>query len=126
MMDTRRALSFAMRLRMLNAEQFDDARQILRDIDSLDSHTAFLFDKINFLMDATVGFININQNKIIKIFSVASVALLPPTLIASVYGMNFQFMPELQWSFGYGYAVLLMVSSAVVPMWYFRKRGWLK
>jgi magnesium transporter len=126
MMDTRRALSFAMRLRMLNAEQFDDARQILRDIDSLDSHTAFLFDKINFLMDATVGFININQNKIIKIFSVASVALLPPTLIASVYGMNFQFMPELQWSFGYGYAVLMMVASAVVPMWYFRKRGWLK
>ena len=125
-MDTRRALSFAMRLRMLNAEQFDDARQILRDIDSLDSHTAFLFDKINFLMDATVGFININQNKIIKIFSVASVALLPPTLIASVYGMNFQFMPELQWSFGYGYAVLMMVASAVVPMWYFRKRGWLK
>jgi len=113
-------------LRMLNAEQFDDARQILRDIDSLDSHTAFLFDKINFLMDATVGFININQNKIIKIFSVASVALLPPTLIASVYGMNFQFMPELQWSFGYGYAVLMMVASAVVPMWYFRKRGWLK
>ena len=125
-MDTQHALSFAMRLRMLNAEQFDDARQILRDIDSLDSHTAFLFDKINFLMDATVGFININQNKIIKIFSVASVALLPPTLIASVYGMNFQFMPELQWSFGYGYAVLLMVASAVVPMWYFRKRGWLK
>jgi magnesium transporter len=126
MMDTRRALSFTMRLRMLNTEQFDDARQILRDIDSLDSHTAFLFDKINFLMDATVGFININQNKIIKIFSVASVALLPPTLIASVYGMNFQFMPELQWSLGYGYALLLMAASAVVPMVYFRRRGWLK
>jgi len=80
---------------MLNAEQFEEARQILRDIDSLDSHTEFLFEKINFLMDATVGFININQNKIIKIFSVASVALLPPTLIASLYGMNFQYMPEL-------------------------------
>jgi len=79
-MDTRRAVSFMMRSKMLNAEQFEEARQILRDIDSLDSHTAFLFDKINFLMDATVGFININQNKIIKIFSVASVALLPPTL----------------------------------------------
>jgi magnesium transporter len=92
-MDTRRAVSFMMRSKMLNAEQFEEARQILRDIDSLDSHTAFLFDKINFLMDATVGFININQNKIIKIFSVASVALLPPTLIASVYGMNFKFMP---------------------------------
>jgi magnesium transporter len=82
-MDTRRAVSFMMRSKMLNGEQFEEARQILRDIDSLDSHTAFLFDKINFLMDATVGFININQNKIIKIFSVASVALLPPTLIAS-------------------------------------------
>ncbi len=126
MMDTRRALSFMMRSKMLNAEQFEDARQILRDIDSLDSHTAFLFDKINFLMDATVGFININQNKIIKIFSVASVALLPPTLIASIYGMNFQHMPELSQPWGYPFALVLMVASALVPMWYFRKRGWLK
>ena len=125
-MDTRRAVSFMMRSKMLNAEQFEESRQILRDIESLDSHTAFLFDKINFLMDATVGFININQNKIIKIFSVASVALLPPTLIASVYGMNFKFMPELEWEFGYGYVVALMILSAVGPMLYFRKRGWLK
>ena len=125
-MDTRRAVSFMMRSKMLNAEQFEEARQILRDIDSLDSHTAFLFDKINFLMDATVGFININQNKIIKIFSVASVALLPPTLIASLYGMNFQYMPELQQVWGYPFALTLMVASAVVPMWYFRRRGWLK
>ena len=125
-MDTRRAVSFMMRSKMLNAEQFDEARQILRDIDSLDSHTAFLFEKINFLMDATVGFININQNKIIKIFSVASVALLPPTLIASIYGMNFQFMPELNWTLGYPFAIAVMVASALGPMWYFRKRGWLK
>lgn len=125
-MDTRRAVSFMMRSKMLNAEQFEEARQILRDIESLDSHTAFLFDKINFLMDATVGFININQNKIIKIFSVASVALLPPTLIASVYGMNFKFMPELELEYGYAYAIALMVASAIVPMLYFRKRGWLK
>jgi len=126
MMDTRRAVSFLMRGRLLNSDQFDDARQILRDIESLDGHTAFLFDKINFLMDATVGFININQNKIIKIFSVASVALLPPTLIASIYGMNFQFMPELSQTWGYPMALALMVASALVPMWYFRKRGWLK
>ncbi|MGE6210766.1 magnesium/cobalt transporter CorA [Comamonas aquatica] len=126
MLDTRRAVSFMMRSKMLNAEQFEDARQILRDIESLDSHTAFLFDKINFLMDATVGFLNINQNKIIKIFSVASVALLPPTLIASVYGMNFRVMPELEWEYGYVYVLLLMVLSAVGPMLYFRKRGWLK
>ena len=125
-MDTRRAVSFMMRCKMLNAEQFEEARQILRDIESLDNHTAFLFDKINFLMDATVGFININQNKIIKIFSVASVALLPPTLIASVYGMNFQHMPELAKEWGYPYALLLMLASALGPMWYFRKRGWLK
>ena len=125
-MDTRRAVSFVMRAKMLNAEHFEEARQILRDIESLDSHTAFLFDKINFLMDATVGFININQNKIIKIFSVASVALLPPTLIASIYGMNFQFMPELNFEWGYPYALVLMLASAIVPMWYFRKRGWLQ
>jgi len=126
-MDTRRAVSFMMRSKMLNAEQFEEARQLLRDIDSLDSHTAFLFDKINFLMDATVGFININQNKIIKIFSVASVALLPPTLIASVYGMNLKF-PELEFlgAWSYPYTVGLMVASAWVPMWYFGKRGWLK
>lgn len=125
MMDTRRAVSFLMRGRLLNSEQFEEARQILRDIESLDGHTAFLFDKINFLMDATVGFININQNKIIKIFSVASVAFLPPTLIASIYGMNFKILPELQWNLGYPFALALMVGSAIAPFWYFRRRGWL-
>jgi magnesium transporter len=124
-MDTRRAVSFMMRSRMLSAEQFEEARQIMRDIDSLDSHTAFLFDKINFLMDATVGFININQNKIIKLFSVASVALLPPTLIASIYGMNFKFMPELEWQYGYPFAIGLMLVSVVTPFFYFRRKGWL-
>ena len=126
MMDTRRAVSFLMRGRLLNSEQFEEARQILRDIESLDGHTSFLFDKINFLMDATVGFININQNKIIKIFSVASVAFLPPTLIASVYGMNFDFMPELKWTLGYPWAWGLMITSAIAPFLYFRHRGWLK
>jgi magnesium transporter len=125
-MDTRRALSFMMRSRMLNAEQFEEARQILRDIDSLDSHSTFLFDKINFLMNATVGFININQNKIIKIFSVASVALLPPTLIASIYGMNFRSIPELGWRFGYPYAIVLMIASVAAPFLYFRRKGWLR
>ncbi|MBD8657188.1 magnesium/cobalt transporter CorA [Oxalobacteraceae sp. CFBP 13730] len=126
MMDTRRAVSFLMRGRLLNSDQFEEARQILRDIESLDGHTSFLFDKVNFLMDATVGFININQNKIIKIFSVASVAFLPPTLIASVYGMNFAVLPELQWRFGYPFAIALMIGCGVAPLWYFRRRGWLK
>jgi magnesium transporter len=124
-MDTRRAVSFMMRSRLLNAEQFEEARQILRDIDSLDSHSTFLFDKINFLMNATVGFININQNKIIKLFSVASVGLLPPTLIASIYGMNFKAMPELDWSLGYPFAIGLMALSVVAPFVYFRRKGWL-
>ena len=125
-MDTRRAVSFMMRSRMLNAEQFEEARQILRDIDSLDSHSTFLFDKINFLMNATVGFININQNKIIKIFSVASVALLPPTLIASIYGMNFKAMPELDWHLGYPFAIGLMIASVAAPLIYFRRKGWMR
>lgn len=126
LMDTRRAISFLMRRRLLSADQIEDARQILRDIESLDGHTSFLFEKINFLLDATVGFININQNKIIKIFSVASVALLPPTLIASIYGMNFAVMPELQWVFGYPFALGLMVVSILTPFWFFRRKGWLK
>ncbi len=125
-MDTRRAVSFLMRQKLLEGDQMEDARQIMRDIDSLDGHTAFAFDKINFLMDATVGFININQNKIIKIFSVASVALLPPTLIASIYGMNFKgWFPELGWEYGYPFALGLMLVSVVVPFAYFKSKGWL-
>ena len=124
-MDTRRALSFMMRSRRLGAEQFEEARQILRDIDSLDSHTVFLFDKINFLMDATVGFISLNQSRIIKIFSVAAVAMLPPTLIASIYGMNFEHMPELSWPWGYPFALALMALSVVTPFIVFKRRGWL-
>ena len=125
-LDTRRALSFLMRGRILAPNQHEDARQILRDIESIDGHTAFIFNKINFLMDTTVGFININQNKIIKIVSVASVALLPPTLIASIYGMNFRFMPEVEWEFGYPFAIGLMVISVGLPFWFFRKKGWLR
>ena len=126
MLDTQRAVSFLIRRKLLSASQLDDAQQILRDIESLNSHTAFLFDKINFLMDATVGFININQNKVIKIFSVASVAMLPPTLIASIYGMNFEHMPELQWMIGYPFALSLMAFSILLPYLFFRRKGWLR
>ena len=78
-----------------------------------------------FLLDATLGMINIQQNDIIKIFSIAAVVLLPPTLVASAYGMNFEFMPELNWVFGYPFALLLMVVSAVLPYLYFKRKGWL-
>jgi magnesium transporter len=96
-----------------------------KDIASLLDHTGFLSGKIGFLLDATLGLINIEQNGIIKLFSVVSVALMPPTLIASIYGMNFEHMPELSWPWGYPMAVGLMIVSAALPLWYFRRRGWL-
>lgn len=94
------------------------------DIASLSEHARFLSDRIAFLLNATLGMINIEQNGIIKIFSVASVALMPPTLIASVYGMNFKHMPELSWPWGYPVALILMLLSAIGPFLYFRRRGW--
>ncbi|MFV3073769.1 magnesium transporter CorA family protein [Niveispirillum fermenti] len=100
-------------------------KTIGRDVHSLVEHAAFQAMQTNFLLDATLGVINIQQTNIIKIFSVASVAFLPPTLVASIYGMNFHHMPELDWTLGYPLALLLMVLSAVGPLWYFRKRGWL-
>jgi magnesium transporter len=81
--------------------------------------------KITFLLDATLGMISIEQNAIIKIFSVAAVIFLPPTLVASIYGMNFAVMPELGWLFGYPFALGLMVLSAVGSYWVFKSRGWL-
>jgi magnesium transporter len=125
-MDTHRAISFLLRNQQLCGSQQTEAQQILQDIDSLDGHTAFLFDKINFLMSSTVGFISINQNKIVRLFSVASVALLPPTLIASIYGMNFKNMPELAWAAGYPMALGLMLLSVAIPFWVFRSKGWLR
>jgi len=95
-----------------------------RDAASLGDHAAFLSGKINFLLDATLGLINLEQNQIIKIFTVASVIFLPPTLVASAYGMNFELMPELRWQLGYPYAVGLMIVSALVPFLYFKRRGW--
>ena len=125
-MDTRRAVSFLMRSRLLNPMQMEEATQVMHDIDSLDGHTAFLFDKINFLMSANVGFINLNQNKIVRLFSVSSVALLPPVLVASIYGMNFEYMPELKWALGYPFALMLMALSVLIPFWVFYRKGWLK
>jgi magnesium transporter len=100
-------------------------RTLARDVNSLTDHAFFLSNKVNFLLDATLGMINIEQNAIIKIFSVAAVVFLPPTLIASIYGMNFELMPELKWGLGYPWALGLMVLSAVLPYLYFKRRGWL-
>src|SRR5690606_335570 len=108
----------------LSPEHADHARELLRDIESLLPHNSFVFDKVNFLLDAAQGFINIEQNQIIKIFSIAAVVFLPPTLVASIYGMNYDFMPELKWRFAYPWALMLMVLSGVPPYWYFKRKGW--
>jgi len=102
-----------------------EAKTLQRDATALADHAAYLSNKVNFLLDATLGLINLEQNQIIKIFTVASVAFLPPTLVASVYGMNFDFMPELKWAFGYPLAVIIMIASAALPLVYFKRRGWL-
>ena len=96
-----------------------------KDLASLNAHAGFLSERVTFLIDAVVGLVSVEQNAIIKLFSVASVALMPPTLIASIYGMNFQFMPELGWPYGYPLAIGMMIVAAVLPLLYFRKRGWL-
>ncbi|MER8579826.1 magnesium/cobalt transporter CorA [Mesorhizobium sp. M1423] len=100
-------------------------KTLSRDVLSLADHATFLSQKISFLLDATLGMISIEQNAIIKIFSVAAVIFLPPTLVASIYGMNFDIIPELKWHFGYPFAIGMMVLSAILPFWYFRRRGWL-
>jgi magnesium transporter len=96
-----------------------------RDVLSLSDHATYLSNKITFLLDAMLGVVQIEQNNIIKIFSVAAVVLLPPTMIASIYGMNFKHMPELDWVFGYPFALILMLVAAVLPYYFFKWRHWL-
>lgn len=125
LMDTQRALSFLLRKTRLPNNQLEQARDIMRDIESLQPHNESLFQKVNFLMQAAMGFINIEQNRIIKLFSVVSVMFLPPTLVASSYGMNFENMPELHLQYGYPMALVLMIAAAAAPYFYFKRKGWL-
>jgi magnesium transporter len=96
-----------------------------RDVLSLSDHATYLTNKITFLLDAMLGVVTIEQNNIIKIFSIAAVALMPPTLIASIYGMNFRKIPELEWDYGYPFAVVLMVAAAILPFVIFKWKKWL-
>ncbi|MDG2531156.1 magnesium transporter CorA family protein [Caulobacter endophyticus] len=114
------------------AEQFegdkdlrDHLKSLQRDVQSITDHSSYLSGNITFLLDAALGFINIEQNQIFKIFSVFSAVLLPPTLIAGIYGMNFEHMPELRWAEGYPWALGLMLAAAVIPLLWFRRKGWL-
>ncbi|QJC28162.1 magnesium/cobalt transporter CorA [Enterobacteriaceae endosymbiont of Plateumaris braccata] len=125
LMDTQRALNFLMRKTKLPNNQMEQAREIQRDIESLLPHNESLLQKVTFLMQAAMGFINIEQNRIIKIFSLVSVIFLPPTLVASSYGMNFSFIPELKWKYGYPYALIFMILAGLAPYFYFKKKKWL-
>lgn len=111
---------------LVRKENKTRVKTLARDIRSLQDHGQFLNEKATFLLDAVLGIINIEQNAIIKIFSVAAVVFLPPTLIASIYGMNFQYMPELNWRLGYPFALVLMALSVIAPFVYFRRKGWLR
>ncbi|CAA2103994.1 magnesium transporter CorA family protein [Methylobacterium sp. Leaf93] len=119
------SLSATYRTTKAPRELREDVRSTLRDLQSLEEHATFLSSKIQFLLDATLGLVNLEQNNIIKLFSVMAVVFMPPTLIASIYGMNFKAMPELDWNFGYPMAVVMMVVAAVLPYVFFRWKKWL-
>lgn len=115
---------------MLKSELFpNDAKTklsiIIKDINSLFEHIRFSFDRLEYLQDTFLGLVNIQQNKIIKIFTIVSVIFLPPTLIASMYGMNFDVMPELHWKYGYVWAIALMILFVAGILWFFKRRKWL-
>ncbi len=106
-------------------EPRDRLKTLARDVQSISEHASFMTQKVTFLLDATLGMINIEQNATIKIFSVLAVIFMPPTMIASIYGMNFEHMPELSWPFGYPLAIAVMFAAAVMPYWLFKRKGWL-
>jgi magnesium transporter len=103
----------------------DATKAALRDMQSLEQDASFKAQKVQFLLDATLGLINLAQNDIIKLFSVLAVIFMPPTVIASIYGMNFKAMPELEWRWGYPFAILLMIAAAIGPYLFFRWKKWL-
>ena len=125
--DTRKALRFLRKTvsARLSPEQFESIDGILLDIESLLPHTQFLFDKINFQLQTAMSYTNHKQNKIIKIFSVAAVVFMPPTWIASVYGMNFEFMPELHTKYGYPISIVIRAFSAMLTYLFFKRKKWL-
>jgi len=114
---------------LLKSQKFSDEKQdipiMLKDIRSLIDHTNFNFERLDYLQNIFVGLLSVEQNKVIKIFTIVNVIFLPPTLVASIYGMNFKIMPELQWEYGYLFSVGVMILSAVTPLVIFRKKGWI-
>ncbi len=127
LMSLSRLVTFLRSLPLIRKDHEADelCRIVAHDIQSLSEHASFVSNNITFLLDASLGLINVEQNAIIKIFSIASVVFLPPTLVASIYGMNFDFMPELHLQFGYALALGAMLLSAIIPFVFFRWKGWL-
>jgi len=123
--DKQRMLSALLKSTSFPKDKMDLLRIMIKDISSLLEHNKFAFERLEFLQDTFMGLINIEQNRIIKIFTVATVAFMPPTLIASIYGMNFTNMPELNWSYGYVTAIFLMLVSSFGTIIYFKKKKWL-
>jgi magnesium transporter len=109
----------------LQKDQRTLVKSMQRDVVSLTDHASYLSNKVTFLLDAILGMVNLEQSNVIKIFSVAAVVLLPPTMVASIYGMNFRHMPELDWTYGYPLALGLMLASAILPYAFFKWRKWL-
>lgn len=120
-----RALGFLAVAAPREAELGPQIKSLIRDLASLTDHATYMAGNISFLLDASLGLISIEQNAVLKIFSVSAIVFMPPTLVAGVYGMNFDILPELHWSFGYPWALGLMLASAIFPYVYFRWRGWL-
>ncbi len=123
--DKQRTVSSMLRSEFIPAELQPKLTIIVKDINSLVEHIKFSFDRLDYLQDTFLGYVNIEQNKIIKIFTIVSVIFMPPTLIASIYGMNFHFMPELDKKWGYPVTIIVMVLSILFILYYFKKRKWL-
>ena len=123
--DKQRVISSMLKSDVFPAELLPRLSMIIKDINSLFEYTRFGFDRLDYLQDTFLGLVNLQQNKIIKIFTVVSVIFLPPTLIASIYGMNFRVLPELNWAYGYPFSIMLMVVFSAAVLWYFRRKKWL-
>ena len=124
---TTRLLTFLVSIDAIDADVRNrrHVESLIADAKALNDHSNFLGDNLTFLLDASLGLISLEQNQVMKIFSVFAVVFMPPTLIAGIYGMNFEHMPELKWLYGYPFALGLILASAIIPFWIARRRGWL-
>lgn len=123
--DKQRLVSSLIKSKSIAETEKERLRILIKDIGSILQHTQFSFERLGYLQNTFLGLVNIEQNQVIKIFTVVTVIFMPPTLIASIYGMNFNTMPELRWPFGYPFAVALMALSSIVFLWYFKRKKWL-